>query len=78
MCINYKITIVACEIGYFGQFCNISCPPGAFGKSCSGKCSPMCNAEDCNHIFGCVYKSTDEGKSGIDRWRSRENYKFGG
>lgn len=66
------ITIAECKIGYFGQFCNISCPPGAFGQLCGGLCSPTCTDQDCDHIIGCVYKSTDEFKSGIDWWSSRE------
>lgn len=65
-CINYIFTIAECKIGYFGQFCNISCPPGAFGKLCGGLCSPTCTDQDCDYIIGCVYKSTDEFKSGID------------
>lgn len=57
-----------CDIGYYGEFCNLTCPPGLFGVGCGGECLPMCSVENCHHVHGCkVYvttvKSTKEGKT---------------
>ena len=76
-----RLNFAACDLGYYGEFCNLTCPPGLFGISCGGICLPTCALENCHHVHGCqdhttTIKSTNQGnKMHLDEKTSENTHR---
>lgn len=49
-------TLAECLPGYHGPLCNMACRYPNYGEECQLQC--LCEEEKCDHITGCVLKSS--------------------